>query len=196
MGGMATNPTRQTLLEVGTELINRHGFTATGIEAVLKAADVPKGSFYHHFKSKEDFALAVVDGFASRLEQILRTTLEAEGSPLERLHRFLSDRMDLFVQNRCVRGCLLGNLGQELAASHPRLAARLQEAFDMWCERVADCLREAQARGELRADLPAGALAGFILSGFQGSLLRAKLACSPEPIREFRDTLFATVLHP
>jgi len=194
---MNTHDTRQTLLQVGTNLINLHGFNATGLDAVLKTAEVPKGSFYHYFRSKEDFGLAVIDGFVERVEERLRACLEDhEVSPLERIRNFITDRMDWFVQNQSSQGCLLGNLGQEMANSNPRICARLQEAFEMWQERLTTCLLEAQVQGELRKDLGVEQAAGFILSGFQGSVLRAKLAHSPVPIQEFMDTLFATVLRP
>ena len=53
--------TRQSLIQVGTDVIGSHGFNPTGLNTVLKTAGVPKGSFYYYFASKEEFGLAIID---------------------------------------------------------------------------------------------------------------------------------------
>jgi len=59
---MADN-TKSRLIEIGAEIIHLKGFNHTGIKEILEAAQVPKGSFYHYFESKEDFGLQVIDYF-------------------------------------------------------------------------------------------------------------------------------------
>ncbi|MCM2358152.1 MAG: TetR/AcrR family transcriptional regulator [Geobacteraceae bacterium] len=183
------------IVSIGTHLISRQGYNATGIDAVLKEAGVPKGSFYHYFGSKEEFGLAVIDHFAERYNQRLDTFLnDEEVTPLNRIRNLLESGMARLTQNRCTKGCLIGNLGQELADQNERFRARLEEIFSSWKERYAACLREAQRAGELAPDLDAGVIAGFILSGWEGALLRAKVMKSPQPLRDFIETIFATVL--
>jgi len=192
---MESKDTRSELIRVGTELINRSGYHATGIDAVLKLAGVPKGSFYHHFKSKEDFGLAVVDHFADRLERNLARFLDyKEVAPLERIRDFLDDRTARLAQGQFTRGCLLGNLGQELADLNERFRERLEGAFKMWQKRMARCLQEAQQRGELSVDLDPNLTAGFILSSFQGALLHAKTTKSLQPMQDFHQVIFDVVL--
>ena len=58
-----THPTKQRLLDAGIEMLLRRGYNDLGIESVLSATRIPRGSFYHHFGSKEDFALAAVDAY-------------------------------------------------------------------------------------------------------------------------------------
>ena len=53
--------TRELLLRAGVEALTAKGFSATGIDEILRRVGVPKGSFYHHFKDKEDCALKVID---------------------------------------------------------------------------------------------------------------------------------------
>ncbi len=60
---MNTKSTRDHLLDVGVELMHRNGYKATGLTEILQAAGVPKGSFYHHFGSKEDFAAAALEKY-------------------------------------------------------------------------------------------------------------------------------------
>lgn len=192
---MDKNETRRTIILVGTDLIARQGFNATGIDAVLKEAGVPKGSFYYYFKSKEEFGLAVIDHFAERFEQRLDTFLnDEEVTPLNRIRNFLESGLVRVTQNQCCKGCLIGNLGQELADLNERFRARLDEIFTMWRERFVTCLQQAEKRGELSGNIDAAVVAGFILSGWEGSILRAKVTKSPQPMRDFVEVLFATVL--
>lgn len=192
---MEKKDTRSDIIKIGTELISRLGFNATGIDAILKEAAVPKGSFYHYFKSKEDFGLAVIDRFAEGFERRLETFLDDEEvTPLNRIRNFLETGLARVSQNRCTRGCLIGNLGQEMADRNELFRARLDDVFSMWKVRFAACLTEAQQQGELPQDRDAELLAGFILSGFEGAILRAKVMKSPQPIRDFIEVLFSTTL--
>lgn len=192
---MEKKDTRAQIILIGTEMISRHGYNATGIDMVLKQAGVPKGSFYHYFGSKEEFGLAVIDHFAERYDQRLDTFLnDEEVTPLNRIRNYLDSGLARLTQNQCTKGCLIGNLGQELADQSERFRARLDEIFRSWKERFTACLAKAQQLGELPPDLDPAVIGGVILSGWEGAILRAKVMKSPQPLRDFIDTLFATVL--
>lgn len=194
---MEKKDTRSDIIRSGTGLIYCQGYNATGIDAIVKAAGVPKGSFYHYFSSKEDFGLAVIDHFAEGFARRLTTFLQDEEvSPLLRLRNFLESGLTRISQNGCTRGCLIGNLGQELADQSDRCRERLEQVFTLWRERFAACLREAQAAGELAADLDAELTANFIISGWEGAILRAKVMKAPQPMHDFITVLFATTLRP
>ncbi len=191
---MKKRNTQSEIIRIGTDLIARLGYNATGIDMILKEAGVPKGSFYHYFKSKEDFGLAVIDHFAEHFEQRLESFLNKEDvAPLDRIREFLESGLTRVMQNQCTKGCLIGNLGQELADQNERFRSRLNEIFGLWRERFAICLQEAQKRGELSGGLDPNITAGFILSGWEGAILRAKVMKSPQPMRDFLDVLFTVV---
>lgn len=192
---MVKKDTRNEIVRIGTDLISRQGYNATGIDAVLKEAGIPKGSFYHYFKSKEDFGIAVIDHFAERYDRRLDTFLnDEEVAPLNRLRNYLESGLMKLEQNLCARGCLIGNLGQELADSNERFRSRLDEIFNSWKERFAVCLREARERGELSSDIDPAMMACFILSGWEGAILRAKVMKSAQPVRDFITILFDATL--
>jgi len=192
---MEKRDTRSDIITKGMEVISLYGYNATGIDTVLKQAGIPKGSFYHYFGSKEDFGLAVINHFAVRYNLRLEAFLsDEEVTPLNRIRNYLEHGLAKLTQNQCTRGCLIGNLGQELADQNERFRERLDEIFLSWKERFADCLKAAQSAGELTTALDAGTLAGFILSGWEGAILRAKVMKSPQPLRDFIETIFATVL--
>jgi TetR/AcrR family transcriptional repressor of nem operon len=192
---MEKKDTRAEIIRIGTDMISLQGYNATGLDAVLKQAGVPKGSFYHYFGSKEEFGLAVIDRFGERFGQRLAAFLDDEEvAPLNRIRNFMESALARLTQNHCTKGCLIGNLGQELADQNERFRERLDQIFSVWRGRFAGCLREAQTRGELAAGADPDVLADFILSGWEGAIMRAKVMKSPQPIRDFIETLFATVL--
>lgn len=192
---MENTSTRQKIISAGSDLIAIHGYNATGLSAILKRADVPKGSFYHYFKSKEDFGLAVLEHVVERYEQRLAVFLDDdEIPPLDRIRNYLENGLLRLSQNQCAKGCLIGNLGQEMADVNERFRARLDRFFQKRSGYFALCLRQALGRGELALDMEADLVAGFILFGWDGSILRSKVMQSPQPMRDFIDVLFMTML--
>ena len=183
------------IIEIGTELISLHGYNATGIDTVLKQAGVPKGSFYHYFRSKEDFGMAIIDQFSREYETKLSTFFDnSSASPLSRIRNYFTHSLAHFRENQFTKGCLIGNLGQELAGQNEHFREKLATIFQAWQERFADCLVQAQRQGEISAELDPQVVAEFILAGWEGAILRAKVMKSPDSIQNFIDTLFSTVL--
>ena len=192
---MTRRDTRAEIIAAGMELFATQGYNATGLDAILKRAGVPKGSFYHYFGSKEEFGLAVIEEFAGRFcVRLDRFLSDQTVAPLDRLRSFLDRGVAQLAQHQCTVGCLIGDLGQELAACNERLRGRLDVILFSWRERFAACIREAQQAGELPVSYDPHVIAGFILSGWEGAVLSAKVMKSPQPVRDYIDTLFATVL--
>ena len=186
---------REKIIAAGVEIVAVSGFNATGIDAILKAAGVPKGSFYHHFGTKENFGIEVITLFAENYTKKLHGYLDDETlAPLQRIRRYLEESIERTVQDNFSKGCLIGNLGQELAAQSERFRCRLEEVFHDWLGLFAKCLHEAQQVGELNPGLDPQLLAGFLLSGWEGAILRAKVMRSPEPLKQFVNVLFTRVL--
>lgn len=191
------NETRATLIRVGTEMIARNGFNSTGLNAILSAAKVPKGSFYHYFPSKEDFGLAVIDDFAAVYTQRLERTLgDADVPPLQRVRNYFAAAIADMRACDHDRGCLAGNLGQELAGQNEAFRLRLEEIFEDWARRFGACFEEARRRGDIAADSDPEQLAELLISGWQGATLRAKVRKSSAPMALFADLFFSHVLRP
>lgn len=184
--------TRELLLRAGLEVLTEKGFSATGIDEVLGRVGVPKGSFYHYFDSKEAFGLELIqrygDFFAHKLDRHLRNTAL---SPLGRLHAFIDDAKAGMARFGYRRGCLIGNLGQEMGALPESFRTRLQETFKDWQRRFASCLAEAQEAGELARDVDTRQVAAYFWIGWEGAVLRAKLEQSPAPLDLFAGFFFA-----
>ena len=187
--------TKADLIEAGTSLILEKGYNHCGLDEILKAAGVQKGSFYHFFKNKEEFGLQVVDAHSEgRLAQLDRDLGDANHRPLERLRRFFEGSARRHRDLGYRKGCLFGNLGQEMADQSEAFRTRLEEVLGQYRARIAACLREAQAAGDLRVDMDADRLADFCLNSWEGALLRMKVAKGYRPLEDFLTVMFETVL--
>lgn len=194
-GSPAYASTRNVLLRCGMELLTEQGFHATGLDAVLKRATVPKGSFYYYFGSKEAFGLAVMDAydeyFGRKLDRWLANETRA---PLDRLHDFVADASAGMRKHKFTRGCLVGNLSQELGALPEQYRARLDSILSGWQHKVASTLLSARQQGALPPDVDCEQLAEFFWIAWEGAVLRARLVRSERPLNVFIDS-FLRGLH-
>src|SRR5262245_40246468 len=180
---MSKESTKTILLEAGKRIFLERGYNHSGIEAILQAAGVPKGSFYYYFESKEDFGLQVLDRFAAEIRANFDRSLgDLTRSPLQRLRHYFEEVCVRLDSRQCRNGCLVGNLSQELADQSEAFRSRLEVIFEDQRDRYAACLKLAQDAGEIPPDLDVRALAEFCLSSWQGAILRAKAARSILPI--------------
>jgi TetR/AcrR family transcriptional repressor of nem operon len=192
---MGKENTKTVLLETGKCVFLEKGYNNSGIETILQAAGVPKGSFYYYFASKEDFGLQVLDRFVADIQANYDSCLgDMTLPPLKRLRRYFEEVLVRLESRQCRNGCLVGNLSQEMADQSETFRARLEVVFEGWRDRYAACLKSAQDAGEIPPDLDVRALAEFCLCSWQGAILRAKAARSVAPIQTFINILFGYVL--
>jgi TetR/AcrR family transcriptional repressor of nem operon len=186
---MATD-VRQQLLEKGMAMLLRRGYHDLGLTGLLEATDTPKGSFYHYFKSKEDFALQVIDLYMEGAHRGLDACLGDESlSPLQRVRRFfeLSEKK---YRDEGYLGCLVGGLGQELSGVSEVFRLKVEECFGQIEDRLSECLKLAVRRGELKRDTDTRRLAKLLMTCWEGAALRSRLVRSPEPLHEMLDFCF------
>lgn len=194
---MARGKNRDQLLGVGLRLLRERGFSATGIQEIADAAGIPKGSFYNYFPSKEAFALAVLECYGEdAASQICRALESAEGTPLQRVRALFEGQRVRLEQSGFLEGCLAGRLAQELAGENPTFREPLEKTFGRMSTCLTSALREAQASGELDSALEVEELASFLVTSWQGALLRAKSTGSDLPLRLFSDFALGHLLTP
>jgi TetR/AcrR family transcriptional regulator, transcriptional repressor for nem operon len=177
---------KDDIVQVGLDIVLSRGFNATGVEAILKQANVPKGSFYNFFSSKEEFALAIIDKFVAERREILYAIFADESlPPLERVKRSFEALIATFEGNNCSKGCLIGNLGQEMSDQFENVRQRLDEALQEWTKRLSTLLLQAQQENSIPSGIDAEMLAENLISSFQGALLRSKIKKSLDPLLDF-----------
>ena len=194
-GMMAKQDTKEKILAAGAAIIHNKGFNNTGIQEILTAAGVPKGSFYFYFKSKEDFGLQLIDFFEDIIFSKFDEYLSAIGdSPVKKLRQSFEGFSVDFEQNEFRGGCPIGNLSQEMGDLNDDFREKLNGVLDRVKDKIGEYLRDAKKKQEVSPSLDIDETADFILSSFQGALLQAKVAKSAVPLRVFEKTIFETVL--
>ena len=187
--------TKANILKEGAKRVYEKGFNATGLQEILAAAGVPKGSFYFYFKNKEDFGLQLIDDYARRyLDRVDRYLKDPGKTPLQRLKGFFDDLMLSFEKNDFKGGCPFGNLSLEMGDLNEKFRVKLKEVFDDIKLKMAACLEEALQLGEVPADLDVQEVSDFILNSFQGTLLRMKVSKTTSHQRVFDQILFEKLL--
>lgn len=193
---MAKRTTRENLIEVGLGLIHSSGYTATGVNQVLEAAKVPKGSFYHHFTTKDEFVVEVIKRYAAGEQERWERLLDDSAlSPLKKLRRYFKDLIATYgVRGGPIAGCLLGNMSLEVAGQNPEIRSLLAQAFDAWQGAIARTIREAVENQELSKTTKPDDVAALLVNGWEGAQVRAKALQSDKPLELFFDNAFNVLL--
>jgi len=186
--------TREALLRAGLEVLTEKGFAASGLDELLRRVGVPKGSFYYYFDSKEAFGAALIERYAAYFARKLdRHFLDEALSPLARLQAFVDDACAGMARHAFRRGCLVGNLGQEIAALPEAYRESLRAVLADWESCLAACLEAAKEAGELAAGADCTRLAAYFWTGWEGAVLRAKLEGNERALRLFAEGFVATL---
>ena len=190
---MARASLRDSILEAGLKVMVRKGYAGAGVRDIVAEAPAPQGSFTNHFRSKEEFAREVLDLYFARLKRLVAEALDDGGlSPRERLRRYLDIITRRLAGDEFSRGCLIGDFSLEAAAQSETLRARLGEIFAEWRAPFAACIAEGQAIGEIDGAFAPEELAEFLLSSWEGAILRMKVERNAEPLERFKRIAFAT----
>ena len=158
------------------------------------ATDTPKGSFYHHFKDKEAFALQVIDQYMRHVHAGLDVCLgDRERPPLGRVRRFFEVTRQTY-RTQGYMGCMLGGLGQELSGVSDVFRHKIEWCFSEIAERMALCLEEARQRGDIPASSDVNQLAGVLMDCWEGATLRSRLRRDPAPLNAMLDFCFRSAV--
>lgn len=176
---------RESLLNKGVDVLMQQGYHGTGLKEILDAVNIPKGSFYNYFDSKEDFAAKViqhyVDPFVLRLAANLQ---QSETDALAAMQHYFDELIAQVEKNDFKGGCLLGNLMGEVADTSSLCQQSLKVAVNRFRELLQSGLAKAQQQGTVRADKSAEDMADLLINTWQGALLRAKIEKSSRPVRQ------------
>src|SRR5580704_11992798 len=143
------------------------GFSACSVEDITKAAHVPKGSFYNHFKSKQSLAAEIVTAYGKGTTD--RSVLtNAALAPITRLKKHFAALNAYF--SSCTDGCLVGKFMAEISVDTPQIRESLRRVLSIWGAQLASAIAEGQRQGSIRKDLPAADLAAFLIDSYEGTI--------------------------
>lgn len=187
---MSTHTTKQRLLEAGMTMLLKRGFHDLGIQAVLQETGIPKGSFYHHFSTKEEYGLACIDLYMEGVHEGLEACIGDQSQPpLQRVRNFFEATSEKY-RGEGYLGCLLGGLGQELSGVSEAFRAKVEECFSAIAGRISEALQDAREKGDLPQDTDADAMANLLVNCWEGAALRCRLARNSAPLVAMLDFYF------
>jgi len=165
---------KERLLRHGTKLFYAQGFHGTTVDAILASAGVPKGSFYHHFGSKDVFGQAVLDRYMQFQTELFHKWAAKKGvTTADKLAGYFKELSQIFVKSGYQRACLTGKFSTEVSATSDLFRQQLGGQIQSWKSSIVDLLQQGKDKGEVRRDLGTEQLADAVLSLIQGAFVLA-----------------------
>src|SRR6266581_9707983 len=191
---MGRRSLRNQILRAGLPVLFRSGYHAASVRDICAAAGAPQGSFTNHFRSKEAFAVEVLNRYFDYLKDMVAAALTDETlTPRQRLRRYLDVITEKLERDRWMIGCLIGDFSLQVSSHSRLLRKRLDSIFREWRTLFASCVAAAQAAGEVDSRFDATELAEFLLASWEGAILRMKVERSPAALERFKTIVFETV---
>jgi len=185
MATQAQHESKTKLLDAALHVIRAKGYAATTVDDICQAAGVTKGSFFHHFKSKDELALAAAGHFSAMAEGLFAAApYHGAQDPLERLLGYVDFRASILGGELPEYTCLLGTMVQETYATHPDIRAACDRGMSSHIAELTRDIEAAKQRYAPDAAWSAESVGYFIQSVLQGAFIFAKAKQNPEVARE------------
>jgi TetR/AcrR family transcriptional regulator, transcriptional repressor for nem operon len=170
-----THPTRTKLLDAALKVIRAKGYSATTVDDICVASGVGKGSFFHHFKSKEELAIAATQHWTQMTGALFDSApYQAVSDPRERILAYIDFRSQIVEGDLADVTCLLGTMVQETYDSHPAIRAACREGIESHARTLVPMIAQAKALYAQQADWDVENLALYTQAVLQGAFILAK----------------------
>ncbi len=181
---------RENLLKQGVTLLMQQGYHGTGLKEILDAVQIPKGSFYNYFGSKENFAAEAIQHYINPfIDQLSGHLQNPDYDALSALRCYFNALITELEKADYKGGCLLGNLMGEIGDTSELCKTSLQTAVHRYRDLLQTGLIEAQREGTVRTDKSAEEMADLLVNMWQGALLRMKIEQSSTPLKQCCENL-------
>ena len=195
LGTEEVKNTRDLILEAGHKAITAKSYHACGLKEILDLAGVPKGSFYHYFKSKDDFGLQLIENSTDGWNVYCREQLtDRNFTPLNRLKNYFNDKITYFLEHGLSCECALPKMALETSQLNEVMRGAIKYSFDSMAAVLAQTIREAQIADEISCKDDADILANMINSALQGIIIRIQIDKSITPLEQFVSLIFKNIL--
>ncbi len=179
---------RNDILIKGISLIRERGYANTGIQDILKACDIPKGSFYNFFVSKEAFALEAMELYSKLIIQFLEEVDNNEGLTAEdKIRTFFLKANSLYKSGQSDKNCLLLALATEVTKEDNVFSEPISTNFSTYKDYLVKWITQAQADNKIKNKFNAKELANIIYDGYHGAILRMKYQLNTKALDDFMD---------
>jgi TetR/AcrR family transcriptional repressor of nem operon len=177
--------TRTRLLDAAMHAIRAQGYSATTVDDICREAGLTKGAFFHHFRSKEDLAVAAAAHFSAMAEELFAgAPYRALADPLDRVLGYIDFRGAILDGPIPEFTCLLGTMVQEAYDTHPAIRQACDTYIGVHATGVAKDIAAAKALYAPEATWSPESLALYTQAVLQGAFVLAKAKGGPEIARE------------
>ena len=175
-------------IEKAMQVFWHKGYEATSMEDLLSAMDLNRGSLYDTFGDKRQLFLKVIDRYCHGFVGEKFSLLDQPGPALPTLRRFIHGMIDGGLADPQRRGCLIANTVMELAAHEQDIAGKVCQAMKMGEDAFSKILTRAKEQGELAKDKDPRALARFLTTMMQGTIMSIKAGASADVVKQTAET--------
>lgn len=155
-------------------MIHLRGFASTTLDEIAKHSGMTKANLFHHFVSKEDLGLAVLDMKIAEYRTRRVEPLCAQGDPVKAVEELFEAAGAHYKGIGCKAGCFMANIALETADANERFREKTAEFFQAWAQSMTECLQRAKDCGMLDESLDAKASAEAVISLYEGAILLAR----------------------
>ncbi|WP_298439629.1 TetR/AcrR family transcriptional regulator [uncultured Ferrimonas sp.] len=173
---------REQLLDAGLSLLAQQGYHGTGLKQILDLVQVPKGSFYHYFDSKEHFVAQVIERYGQQVLAQMDKIASDYPQPRDQLAQIVRQGLQQYQANHYQHGCLLGSLAAELGHHNNLCNHAMLHVFSQFEQWLMAVIEQGQQQQQIRSSLPPLQLSQLFWDCWQGGLLRMQLQGSIEPM--------------
>ncbi|MEM9326091.1 MAG: TetR family transcriptional regulator C-terminal domain-containing protein [Bacteroidota bacterium] len=185
----------QVAIEKGVSLFRENGYHKTSAADIVDMLDIPKGTFFGMFHTKEEYVLKVlqryIDDTLAFMEKMLYENMKIFAA--KRLELFYTALSKYFTDEGCAYGCLLNTLTSEIAGYNDAFSQLIEQGHRQFIDRIEPCVKEAQEAGDFRSELDSRELTYFIHTSFDGAIIKMKGVRNDEALQVFLKTIFKLV---
>jgi TetR/AcrR family transcriptional repressor of nem operon len=189
--------TREALITAGIDQLSVHGYHGTGIKQILDEVNVPKGSFYNFFASKEAFVAEVIGHYSRDLLSQLSKFIAGEGkilTPVEQLRAIYLYSLKQYASHDFKKSCLVGSIATEISAESEMCRIELEAAMKHWLRFFSGIFEQAQDQQLVRDDLSPNDMASVYWAAWEGALIKMKMSADTQPVKRIMELMIETLL--
>jgi TetR/AcrR family transcriptional repressor of nem operon len=173
---------KDKIVQSGLAVFHEFGYHASGVQTVVDHADIPKGSFYNHFKSNDELGLEVLRAYWRQFDDARAALRDANQDALDRIDAHFA----AFKVTQS--GCLVGNFSSEMA-NEPQFRDALKDIYSDWVSDFETCIAQGQKDGSIRGDQSARVLAEFVVTALEGAILKRTINSDEQSLDDVRNTI-------
>lgn len=174
MGRKPALDVRERILQQAEHVIHLKGYNGASLETIATACDMSRANLLHHYGSKAELALAVLDYKIEDFTTRRVTPLCAQSEPEVAIEQMFLDAAAFFDGNGCKAGCFIGNIALEMSDADEKFREPVGRFFSAWTRSMTECLERCRAAGYFRPSLDPQAAAEALVSLYEGAILQAK----------------------